>query len=196
MSSKIEIISAAFNLLGKGPINDIGSNSPTANQMASNLYDVYYPKALSQSPWRFAIKLQTLNLLTQEPIIDRWSSIFQLPIDYLVAWRTHPSVDYEIYGDKLYTNQDSIILEYNALIVESSLPDYFVTYMIEKMAEILAMPITQKSQLVQIWGEVASASLGKAMFLDSQARTANVIIDDPIYSSKFSGSSESRILRD
>lgn len=188
MASKLQIINAAFVLLGHRSVNNLGDNSGEDVKKAEALYDLYYPSFLTYYSWRFALKQFPLSEVTNPPEVREYEYAYQLPSDYLSIYKMSPSAQYEIYGTLLYTNlspSDDLKIYYTHKIDEGLLPEYFVEFLIEKFAEIFAMPITQQPELAQLWGQSAQAKLSRAMALDSQSQTSLSIIDNPLGRAKY-----------
>lgn len=187
MSSKIEIMSAAVMLLGQDEINSIGENAPPVIKRASALYDIYYPAFLTRYAWRFALKQFTLNKVTVFDEITGYNDAYQLPSDYLAILRTDPANNYRIFGTLLYSNiSTNLKLIYTSNINEGVIPVYYIEFLVEKFAEIFAMPITGNPKLLELWGQSAAKKLNRAIALDDQNQPSFVIADNPLIAAKYS----------
>lgn len=185
MATKVSIISQAFILLGSNPVNDIQSGNPIYAAVAS-LYDNIYPKLLAEHPWRFAKKLFALNLVNDTPPIEtHWTKIFQLPADLVRIWRTYPLCDYEIFGDKIYTNTNSLTLEYIYQVNESAFPYYFEWLMVLTLARDCALVVTQNATIKAGYDKDAALQNGMAKFLDSQSVPGTTPQRDGLYSAHY-----------
>lgn len=194
MTSKVGIINAAFLLLGHHSVNNLGDNAGEDVKKAEALYDIYYPSLLTDSYWRFALKQSQLSELESFDEVDGYTYAFQIPNDCLSIYKIEPATQYTIFGQKLYTNiTGEVKLYYTANVSEANLPNYYITYVVEKFAEIFAMPVTQKPELAQLWGQSADMRLQSAMALDSQSQSSIAIQSNPLAAAKFSyGSSAYR----
>ena len=103
MATKIDLVSAALVLIGDTPINSLIGNS-RSQQVANTLYDSIVNNELTKHRWGFARSKAQLSLTTDTPIDQEWQSIYQLPSDILFLIKLYPSVNYQIYGSKVYTN--------------------------------------------------------------------------------------------
>lgn len=188
MSSKVEIINAAFLLLGHRAVNNLGDNSGEDVKKAVALYDIYYPSLLTRYAWRFALKQFPLSAPADFDAVLGYQYAYQLPNDYLSIYKISPSGQYEIYGQLIYTNLNdpNLKLYYTAAVSEEVLPNYYIEFLVEKFAELFAMPITQQTELVQIWGNSASEKLNRAIALDSQSQTSLSFTDNPLGRAKYS----------
>lgn len=189
MASKVGIISMALTALGQSrPVIDLTTTPQTV--AISAFYDMLLPDLLTKHPWRFAMFTRELNLLVATPPIPKWSKAYQLPADYLIAYRLHPNGDYRIYEDLIYTNLDApLLLDYLAKVVESEFPAYFEKLMVNMVAQYAAMMVTQQPTVAAFWKAEADQQLVLARTVDSQAMPSAKIQDQPILRSKFVGTS-------
>ena len=186
MSSKIAIMNAAFILLGHRAVNNLGDNAGEDVKKASDLYDIYYESLLTRYAWRFALKQFELAQVTNPIEITGYNYAYQLPSDYLSIYKTDPKANYEIYGQLLYTNvSQDLKLFYTYKVPESVLPPYYIEFLVEKYAELFAMPITQQRALVKLWGNSANEKLSRAIALDSQSQPSLRITDNPLGNAKY-----------
>lgn len=166
--SKLDIVNLAFNKLNKNSVQDFASAGEFASA-AEATFDLLYPSAISGKSWRFATKLQQLNVLITPPIIDTWTYVLQLPSDYLAAVRTWPVMDYQIYQNQMYANNNIVTLEYRYLVNVTHLPVYFVHYLAVLIAAWFADTVAEDQQLAAKLSAEAQIQLGEALFTDSQS---------------------------
>ena len=105
-TSAVNIASNALVLIGDSPISAL-NESPVANA----LYDQSYKSLLSIHRWRFATKKAQLAQLATAPQ-NEFSYQYQLPADLIYLIKPLNRQDYEIYGDKFYTNSSSVDIDY------------------------------------------------------------------------------------
>ena len=190
--SKTSIISKAFVLLGKAPINSLNTaidNGVAGVAAAIQIYDSLYPKFLSQHPWRFATKTLQLNLINAPTGIVEYQSKFQLPSDLLQPQRVRPQSSFRIFGDELFSNQSELQLDYIFQPPEADMPFYFEMALTYELAANIAMTITQQPQIAQLWNTKAEQEIARARYLDSMQQTADSSASLPIFRSHFTGSS-------
>ena len=181
MTSKTEIISAAFSYLGKNGVSDIDTESAEPIFIiASKQYEVLLLNTLQRHPWRFATFTRTLNKLTNKPPIEQFKNVFQLPADYINLERTHPITRFRIYEDKIYSNEETIQIDYRAKLDESKFPAYFILYLEYRLAADMAMPVTQQITIKKDWNISAKQQLLIAQYQNSQQQTNDVMVSDPI----------------
>jgi len=166
--TSIDLASNALLLIGEETISSF-TDDTTAALVAANLYAPTYEGLLTQHPWRFASTKAQLARLVEAPI-NQWKYAFQLPSDFLVAQHVDKGNDnFQIYADKLYTDQPTMILDYTYKPDESYLPAYFTELLEYKLASIFAIPITESATKADYYTSIANTQLTKAKTIDSQS---------------------------
>ena len=177
MATDISMCSNALLLIGHSTINsftDVGAGA----RAASNLYDTVYEDAITSFPWRFAMGKVQLSRLTATPL-NEWKYAFQLPGDLLLVYRTYPRSTFEIYEDKLYSDQETIEIDYWFKPEETTLPPYFVKYVQYSLAAEFAISVTDNRSLAETFSLMADKQQLIAQNRDSQGRTNNAIESAP-----------------
>lgn len=184
---KLGIINLAFNKLNKNAVNDLTNSGEFANS-ASRGFDLLYPSTISGKSWRFASKIQLLNVLIAPPPISRWRYQLQIPSDYLAAIRTYPTIDFQIYENQImYTNTRVVSLEYRCLPDPTKLPPYFVHYFAIVLAAWYADTVANDEKLAaKLLGE-AQDQLGEALFTDSQSHPIHAMGLNPLVQARYGG---------
>ena len=163
----IRICSDALLMLGGKAISSFNEGTS-----ASNTCDRLYPgvkySTLQSYPWSFSFKKVQLAQTINTPV-NQYRYEYQLPSDRLGAIRraynsTAIGVgtfnDWVIQGDKLLTNETTVVIDYQFAPTESEMPAYFVQLLKYMMAWHLADPITDQVSKTQYWQQVAVASGG------------------------------------
>jgi len=164
----IDIASNALLLIGENPIASFTEDTVAA-LIAANLYSSSYESLLTLHPWRFASTKAILSRLTATPT-NQWNYAFQLPADFLVAQHVDEGNDnYQIYADKLYSNNETMILDYTYKPDESFLPAYFTQLLELRLASVFAIPITESATRGEYYAGLAEKQLQKAKTIDSQS---------------------------
>lgn len=176
MATKVEIVSNAFILLGGNPISSFSEG--TEGLIATALYDSTYEALLSVYRWRFASVKHKLSRLTEVPI-NEYQYIYQLPSDVVTVIGTFRSTDYEIYGDKLYSNTLDLEFEYVQKVDETLLPVYFRKTLEFLLAAQFAVPLTDNTQRGVFYNTLYEAQFKKAKNIDSSSRPAKPIASNP-----------------
>ncbi len=162
----IDLASNALLLIGEETISSFTDDS-TAALVAANLYDLTYESLLTLHPWRFASSKATLSRLTATPV-NEWDYAYQLPADFMVAQHIDDANEkYQIFGDKLYSNNTSIVLDYTFKPDESLLPAYFAELLEYRLAAVFAIPITESATKGDYYASLGERQLSKAKTIDS-----------------------------
>ena len=175
--SKIQMISNALVLLGETPLNSLTDDRYGAT-VGSNLFDLLYESELQSNRWRFSCTKKALSQLTATPL-NEWQFAYQLPADMLLPIGTWPKFPYEIYADRLYTDQTEVDLEYQFKPELNKVPAYFALLMTYALARDMAKPITESDAGVQIMNQKYLSQRNRAMFADAQGRPSRAIVDSP-----------------
>jgi len=176
MSSKFDIVSQALLLIGESPISSFSEG--VAGVVATNLYDTTRDSFLTATRWRFAVGKAQLSLLTATPQ-NEWRFAHQLPSNLLMPIGVYPRIRYEIYEDKLYSNQRVVELDYIFRPDEAAFPAYFVEALAAQLAEKFAIPVTNNQTMRESMAAVAADAYRRAAFRDSQGRPSQAIKHAP-----------------
>ena len=175
--TKIGIISDALVLLGEKPLNSLSDDRYGATVGAA-LFELLYENELQGNRWRFAMKKAALSQLVSDPL-NEWTHAYQLPSDCLLPIGVYPPVDYEIYGDHLYSNAATIELDYMFKPDVSELPAYFVALLTYALALNMAKSITESGDAVERFRALYVFQRDRAMFADAQGRPNRSIRSHP-----------------
>lgn len=184
--TKVQIISAALQVLGKKAINSLGQDDFTNS--AETAFDFLLPAEMESSSWRFATKIiQLPQVVITLPIEVQWRYVYQLPGDYLRLTRLYPQTwAFEIYGNQVYTTiNGNLLLEYVALPDIGSLPASFVKYFIYAIAAWLAASNAQNPALTSYIEGKAQEYKMQAMAIDAQNRPQTPIQNHPMIDNRF-----------
>lgn len=185
MASKIDLISNALILIGDNPINTLIGNS-RAQTVAANLYDNIVQNELTKHRWGFARRKAQLSLTTDTPLDNDFKSVYQLPSDLLVLIKLNPNTNYQIYGDKVYSNlSQALYCDYVSNVSESEWPIYFSKMIEYALAKDFATSIRDSSSSRgEMTNEYIVASR-MARFTDSQQHPQTAIVDKPFINVRF-----------
>ena len=177
MAQKIEIISNAMVLIGANPISNLDEG--TEGRVAEALYENTYRGLIANHSWRFATKKARLARIS-EPPLNEFRYQYQLPSDLVTVFKVQDQTIYEIYGDKIYSDQEEVYIDYRYRVPETLLPDYYVLTLQFLLAAQFAIPITDNSQRAQVYNQMYEDQLKRAKGVDSSARPQTPIQDDPL----------------
>ena len=186
MASKIDLISNALILIGDTPINSLAGGS-RRETVANNLYDNIVQNELTKHRWGFARRKAQMSLLTDTPVDPNgWESIYQLPTDLLFLITVTPDSNYQIYGDKVYSNSSqALYADYIANVTEDEWPVYFSKMIEYALAMDFAASIRDSSSAR---GEMAAAYVNAsrmARFTDSQQHPTQPMRSNPFTTVRF-----------
>ena len=191
----VSICSQALLLLGANEITSF-SDGTAPSAICNKLYPRVKSQTLGMYPWSFTLKKTQLGQLTSTPT-NVYSKEYQLPTDMFLgvpravyaslSTGNLPKItDYEIQGDKLLTNETTIVIDYQQLVAESAMPSYFVQMMIYQMAWHLAEPVTDQTTKADYWKTVALGTpsenmrggyFRQAINIDGAGQSKTVIAD-------------------
>jgi hypothetical protein len=193
----VSICSDALILLGAKPISSFNDGTDEANT-SDRLYPNVRDMTLSMYPWSFAYKKLKLSRLLGTPI-NEWRYMYQMPGDRLgnpravfrsASVNARPFKEWEILGDRLYTNEEVIIIDYPYQTEEFAMPQYFVQLLKYMMAWHLSYPITEQETKTQYWQAVAIGSgrggfFRQAANIDGHGQPPQVIEDFSLVEARY-----------
>ena len=174
--ARIQLVSNALILLGDRPIASLAEDS-TGATLGSNLFENTYLAMLQNHRWRFAIKTQELNRLSAKPKTG-YTYAFQLPPDFLYAVKCD-STNFEVYGNELHSNNESLTLDYTRRISEDMLPAYFAKALEYNLATIFAVPLTGDIDKGKYYKAIYDDAIRKAKYADSTQYPEVAVIRQP-----------------
>jgi len=177
MASDIDIASNALQMIGAGSINSFDEPGAGA-AVAKALYEPLLEAMLTETYWRFAIKKQKLNLLSQSPL-NEWKYAYQLPTDNLKVERVYNVKRYQVFRDLIYTDILDIDIDYVYRVETSLLPAYFVHALTYKLASEFALSVTDNNTKNQTYEAKYREAMGKAFAADAQQHPQIPIVDSP-----------------
>lgn len=179
-TTKIQIIRNAIAFLGEGSITTVSSGGQFAS-FAEDIYDLTISAVLAKENWRFATAIVSLSQLVNEPIVDEWMYIYQLPADYLSLIRLYPdNRDFQIYQNKLlYANVNELKVEYRFKPDESRFPRYFEEYFTYYLAGRLALTAGISKETVALLEKKEESAYKGAIAADGSSHPTNSIKDAP-----------------
>lgn len=167
--SDLSICSDALILLGAAPISSFTEGTDSA-QACDRLYPDLRNHLLSSYDWTWTQKKVQLAQLLTGPT-NEWQYAYQLPTDMisgvLAVFETTGNSErplrygWEIYGDQLYTNLQTVYIDYQARVSESKMPSYFVRLLRTAMAAELGMVVTDQINKADYFRQLAYGTPGE-----------------------------------
>lgn len=201
MATKFDICSRALNAFGAETINSF-----TANTNESRICGLVYPQYIrylqSMHPWRFTLKKVQLARLTTAPL-NEWLYAYQLPSDLINLRALYdtsntgiaPQTEFEIFQDKIYTDFETVYIDYQQEVGAEYFPLYFEEFAVDAIADRIVLSITDDKGLKQMMHQVAwglpsdnlnGGSFGRAKKLDSMQNPSSAITADDLLLARFS----------
>tara|TARA_R100001463_G_scaffold40064_1_gene85369 strand:- start:211 stop:828 length:618 start_codon:yes stop_codon:yes gene_type:complete len=166
----ISICSDALILLGSTTISSFTEGTDLASA-CSRLYPDLRDILISRYPWSWSLKKVQLARLSAAPT-NEWKYAYQLPGDMLTGVLALFSSNsssaqslnsgWEIYGDQVFTNLETVYIDYQATVTEADLPVYFVRLLRTALAGELAIPVTDQSQKADYFRGIAVGTPGES----------------------------------
>lgn len=158
----LKVCSDALLMLGSGSISSFNEGTDSSN-VCDRIYPGVKKSTLQAYPWSFSFKKAQLARTTNTPV-NQYKYEYVLPSDRLGTIRRAYSstaigantfTDWVIQGDKLLTNEETIVIDYQFEPTESVMPAYFIQLLKYMMAWHLATPITDQDAKAVYWQRIA-----------------------------------------
>ena len=158
----IRICSDALLMLGAKAITSFNDGTDESS-VCDRLYPNVRDSTITMYPWGFSLKKVQLSQLITTPS-SVWKYEYQLPGDRLASPRavfetsavgSYPVKDWEIQGDKLLANIQSVYIDYQYSVPEYAMPSYFVQLLKYQMAWHIAETVTEQQEKSTKWQRVA-----------------------------------------
>lgn len=197
----IRICSDALLMIGQKAISSFNEGTDASN-ICERIYPGVKKSTLQSFPWSFTFKKVQLAQTTNTPV-NEYKYEYQLPSDRLGTLRrafnssavgARTFSQWTIQGDKLLTNEETVVIDYQYLPTESEMPSYFIQLLKYMMCWHLATPMTDQDAKTQYWQSVAVGSPGEnnrggyfrtAMVIDGQGNTTQAFEDFSLVAVRF-----------
>jgi hypothetical protein len=167
--AKLDVVNQALTGLHEKRLSDQAALEGTSlhAQVMREHYDAVVQFCLTKSNWRFNTAKRSLNKLSGTPI-NRWSTSWQLPEDFLMLLTTWPPSDYELANRQILSNESSTLdIDYLRYILEGYWPGWFTRLVVAELVIRTCKPITG-DEPDRLMLEERSASESAAYFQDAQ----------------------------
>ena len=190
----LSICSDALILLGASPISSFTEGTDTA-QACDRLYPDLRDTMLSTYVWSWTLKKSQIARLSTAPI-NEWEYAYQLPGDMLsgvlAVFESNSTTErsrrygWEVYGDQLYTNMETVYIDYQASVSETKMPNYFVRLLRTALAGELAIVVTDQAAKADYFKAQAFGNPGdngrgglmrEAMNIDARGQSTQIVED-------------------
>lgn len=165
----VSICSDALVMLGASVISSFDEGSPAATACA-RLYPDLRDTLLSRYPWSWSLRKIQISRLASPPL-NEWKYAYQLPGSMLTGVlavfdsgsdSARPiNHGWEIYESRLFTNLETVYIDYQETVAEFAMPPYFVRLLRIAMSAELAIVITDQVQKMEYLRGIAFGSPGE-----------------------------------
>lgn len=197
----ISICSRALVQLGASPISSF--NDSDAAVICAQVYPSLKLGIMSRYPWRFLMKKKELTKDAVAPA-GEWENSFIIPGDALgLGHAVFSSVtekistrEFEVFGRRIYTDHETVILDYLVDMNEGEWPAYFVDTMVKCVCAEIGMAVTDQQNVTEHWNLIAygtaseggmGGALGNALALDGQSNVLAGFQPDTFTDARFTG---------
>jgi hypothetical protein len=200
----VEILNAAFKLIGEEPLQSIDSETPAAAATVA-LWGRLVDFALGFYPWSFATRTMALTR-TADATNDGWLYSYQMPAERIgppiaVAPRRDfriPFTDYCLIEDRLHTDAETIWAQLHFRAAAGAWSGAFTFAFTTALAGELALAITSDQKLrdtlrTDAWGPATAMGrgglMGLAIQVDARAQPSPVLLADggPLVTARMGG---------
>lgn len=146
VETSISISNKSLIKCGATTIASFTEGSHEAN-ICSAMYDMVKKGLLYYTFWNFANKKTELNLLAETPVDLSYTRAHSIPGDVIKIKGIFDSQgetvqDYSVEGQKIYSNEDTVFLEFVEDMEEQYFPVFFIEALVAKMAYEINEAIT------------------------------------------------------
>jgi hypothetical protein len=185
--SALAMCSRALLKIGAATIASFDEGTAEA-EVAANLFPSTRDALVSSYPWSFATGQRPLARLAASPVAD-FRHAFQLPADFLRALSAGAAgrgagVEYRIAEDRVHADEDALTLTYIFRPSDESLPPFFQSALIARLAAEFTIPLTENTSRAQMLYELAERELRGARLTDSQQDRPPALADFPLISAR------------
>ena len=171
-TTKFDICSQALIKCGADTITSFTDGTHESN-VCSVMYENIKKSLLYYTFWNFAIKKVQLNRLTETPTDKKFLFVFSLPADIIRIRSTFDAngqadFTYKKEGQKIFTNNKTLFLEYVQDVNETNMPSFFVEALVSKVAVEINEAITASGSLQQRLAQDFQQKLRASRIADGQ----------------------------
>lgn len=195
----ISICSRVLVLLGAQPISAFTEGD--TGTICGAAYPALKMQLFSKYGWRFLMTKKNLTKDASAPI-GEWANSFIIPGEALsvpqAIFSSSNGVigerDYEVFGRRIYTNFETVLMDFTEAKPESEWPPYFVALMDAALAARIAFAVTDQQNVAESWKQIAFGPPGDdglgglmsdGMSLDSQSGGNQGIQSDAFTDARF-----------
>jgi hypothetical protein len=171
----IEACNRALALFAGGSIQSFTDESSDLSATCATIYPMVRDACLTRRNWYFCKDKRQLALSIDHTPVNEWDNAFVLPSARLSGpvavfgdGADYPTHDYEIYGDYLCCDYDTVIIDYLKRPDEGEFPEWFNDWLVMETAAALAIPVADQVSKADGFAAEAERKFRNAKFRDSQ----------------------------
>jgi len=161
VKTDIDVCNAGLSKLGQFSIDGFDDTTDLA-AICSRIYPIVRDSLLSRHEWRFATIMRQLARDADETPKVKYGYAYRLPADLIdgpnavyEAGGRNPVKDFQLVGQFIYTDLETVVIEYRARAAENIWPAWFEDLVVEATAAALAMPVTETLNKAQYHNQIA-----------------------------------------
>ncbi len=199
----VDICNRSLVSLGARTITSLTADGTDKSLAMATLYETIKLMVLGMHDWRFSMAKQQLARLTGTPT-NEWLYAFQLPSGMIAGPRAvfdsdgtgmPPFTEFEIFGDKLFTDAEQIWIDFQEDVDENKMPPWFVALLVLALAGMSGKLVTDSDGLVQNFLQRAFGTPGDNMRggyfsicvgINAKMNPPNTIQDNQLVDARFS----------
>ena len=161
-TTDVSLVNRGLIRLGLQPIAGFAEESDKANT-SETMYPGIRDSIIAMHPWRFATGKGTLNRLVATPV-NEWKYAYQLPTNLIAGpysvfnsskTGALPLTSFEIFEDKVYTDEEKIVVDYRFRPSESKFPPLFQELVVYAFAAAVGVILTDNKKLAALYHQAA-----------------------------------------
>lgn len=199
--TQISICSRALVQLGAQPISAFTEGD--TGRICASVYPGLRNGILSRFPWRFLMAKKSLSRDSVAPA-GEWKYSYIIPGDamglgHAVFSNSSDKIstkEFEVFGRRIYTDHEELILDYKSRVTEAEWPDYFSDAVVSCVCAAIALAVTDQQNVAETWQYKAygppsdngmGGDLGTAMTVDAQSSVSEGFDSNTFVDARFGG---------
>lgn len=171
----LDVVNQALGAMGETELDNLQTDQSTGAIIMRRHYVAVKQDCLTATNWRFATTKAALSKLSAVPQ-NRWAAAWQLPADLLKLLYTWPPSNYEVQGQRIYSNETTRMeIDYIRNIEEAFWQDWFTRLVVAELVMRTCKGITGDEPSSSMEKERARAE-SRAFFQDAQQQPNQTVL--------------------
>ena len=150
-NTAIDLCSKALLLVGANAIQSFQDGSKESS-VCSSIYEITRDTLLTNRLWSFSLEQLDLAQLNETPLRD-WKYVYALPTQILRVKKVSGSKSFDIMGNKLYSNNQTVSIDCQKAVDVDQMPPYFQTALISELAAKLCVALLGDTSKYQLFAQ-------------------------------------------